>query len=241
MVSSGSERRPVIGVSAYSERAAWGVWDREAALLPQPYISMVHRSGGVPVLLPVLPDSEDAVLSAVDGLILAGGPDVDPASYGSSPHRTVNDTRPDRDDWEIRLLRAALAADLPVLGICRGAQVLNVALGGTLQQHLPETVGHDGHRPAPAVFGRAAVRLRAGSRLAGLLGEHVDVPCYHHQSLGTVAKGLDVAGHAGDATVEAVELPGRSFALGVQWHPEEDPDDLRLFTALARAAAPVCA
>lgn len=239
MVSSGSERRPVIGVSAYRERASWGVWDREASLLPQPYVTVVHRGGGVPVLLPDLPDSEGEVVSAVDGLVLAGGPDVDPARYGASRHESVVATRPDRDDWEVRLLRAALRAGVPVLGICRGAQVFNVAFGGTLGQHLPDEVGHDGHQPAPATHGRTGVRISAGSRLGGLLGENAGVPCYHHQSLGEIAPGLDVVARAEDGTAEAVELPGPTFALAVQWHPEEDPDDLRLFAALARAAAPV--
>lgn len=238
MVSSGCDRRPVIGVSTYRERARWGVWDREATLLPQPYVSMVHRGGGVPVLLPSLPDSEDDVLSAVDGLVLAGGADIDPRRYGATPHQTVQGTRPDRDDWELRLLRAALETDVPVLGICRGAQVLNIAFGGTLNQHLPETSGHRGHRPEPGEFGRTAVALRGGSRVAGVLGEQVHVPCHHHQALHDIAPVLDVVGHAVDGTVEAVELPDRDFALGVQWHPEEDPDDLRLFAALARAAAP---
>lgn len=238
MASNGSDRRPVLGITAYRERARWGVWDREATVVPQTYVSMVHRGGGVPVLLPSLPDSEDDVLSSVDGIVLAGGADIDPVRYGASPHRTVRGTRPDRDDWELRLLRAALEADLPVLGICRGAHVLNVAGGGTLDQHLPETNRHHGHRPEPGVFGRTAVQLRAGSATAEILGEHVSVPCHHHQALREIAPSLDIVGRAADGTVEAVEIPDRTFALGVQWHPEEDPDDLRLFAALARAAAP---
>ena len=239
MASSGSDRRPVIGVSTYREHARWGVWNREATLIPQPYVSMVHRGGGIPVLLPSLPDSEDDALSAVDGIVLAGGADIDPVRYGASPHRTVAETRPERDDWELRLLRAALEADLPVLGICRGAQILNIACGGTLDQHLPETSGHRGHQPEPGVFGRTAVTLRGGSRAAEILDEHVRVPCHHHQALREIGPSLEVVGRAVDGTVEAVELPDRDFALGVQWHPEEDPDDLRLFAALARAATPV--
>lgn len=235
MASNGSDR-PRIGISTYVEHARWGVWDREAALLPTSYVTAVHSAGAVPVLLPVLPDGEDVALSGVDGLVLAGGADVDPPSYGQKPHSTVRRTRPERDGWETRLLRAALRQDMPVLGVCRGAQILNVALGGSLHQHLPEVVEHEGHQPAPAVFGRSRIRLRPGSRTAALLGDEVTVPCYHHQSLGSVADLLDVVGHAEDGTVEAVELPTHRFALGVQWHPEEDLQDLRLFEALAAAA-----
>ncbi|CAM04592.1 anthranilate synthase component 2/putative glutamine amidotransferase [Saccharopolyspora erythraea NRRL 2338] len=235
MVSSGSDR-PRIGISTYVETASWGVWQRDAALLPTSYVHAVHRAGGIPVLLPVLPDGESAALSAVDGLVLAGGADVDPARYRRAPHETVRVTRPERDDWETRLLRAALDRDLPVLGVCRGAQVLNVALGGSLHQHLPERVAHERHQPAPAVFGRTRVRLRPGSRIARALGEEAEVPCYHHQALDRVADRLEVTGHAEDGTVEAVELPGHRFVVGVQWHPEEDTDDIRLFEALSASA-----
>jgi anthranilate synthase component 2/putative glutamine amidotransferase len=213
------------------------VWDREAALLPTSYVTAVFRAGAVPVLLPVLPDGQESALSAVDALVIAGGADVDPASYGHTRHPEVQRTRPKRDSWETRLVHAALRRDLPVLGVCRGAQILNVALGGSLHQHLPDLVEHDEHQPAPGVFGRSKIRLRPGSRTAGVLGEEVAVPCYHHQSLDSVADALDVAGHAEDGTVEAVELPTHRFAVGVQWHPEEDLDDLRLFEALIAAAA----
>ncbi|SFS64307.1 gamma-glutamyl-gamma-aminobutyrate hydrolase family protein [Saccharopolyspora flava] len=234
MVSNGSDR-PVIGITSYVERARWGVWDREAALLPTGYVRAVHRAGGLPVLLPVLPDSADDAVSAVDGLIIAGGPDLDPAGYGQTPHSLLGATSPERDDWESRLLRAALAAGTPVLGVCRGAQVLNVALGGTLRQHLPDLVEHAGHQPAPAEFGRTRVRLAPGSRVAAVLGAQVEVPCYHHQALAEIGRDLVVTGRAEDGTPEAVELPGR-FAIGVQWHPEEDRTDDRLFAALVAAA-----
>lgn len=237
MASSDSEQRPRIGISTYVEHARWGVWNRAAALLPSSYVTAIHRCGGVPVLLPVLPDGAAEALAGVDGLVLAGGPDVDPAHYGQQPHATVRRTRPERDDWELALLRSALDGNVPVLAVCRGAQVLNVAFGGSLRQHLPDSVEHDGHQPAPAVFGRSDVRLRPGSLTASVLGERIDVPCYHHQGLGTIPPQLTVAGHAEDGTVEAVELPSHHFALGVQWHPEEDERDLRLFEALVAASS----
>jgi gamma-glutamyl-gamma-aminobutyrate hydrolase PuuD len=236
VVSNGSEQRPRVGISTYVEQARWGVWEREAVLLPTSYVTGVHRAGGVPVLLPELPDCADTALSSVDALVLAGGADIDPARYRQPPHDKVRRTRPERDDWEMRLLRAALDRDMPVLGVCRGAQVLNVLLGGSLQQHLPDSVEHDGHQPAPAVYGRSRVRLRPGSRVASILGEEVDVPCYHHQALDEIADQLDVVGHAADGTVEAIELPHHRFVLGVQWHPEEDAEDARLFKALVAAA-----
>ncbi|MCI2418729.1 gamma-glutamyl-gamma-aminobutyrate hydrolase family protein [Saccharopolyspora sp. K220] len=238
MVSSVSDR-PLIGISTYVETASWGVWNREAALLPTTYVNAVHRSGGIPVLLPVLPDSADLSLSSVDALVLAGGPDVDPARYGNLPHAELGPTQPHRDDWEIRLLHAALEHDVPVLGVCRGAQIMNVALGGTLHQHLPDLVEHRQHQPSPRVFGRNQVKLQPGSRIASALGEQVEVPCYHHQALDDIAAALDVVGRAEDGTVEAVEVTGRRFAIGVQWHPEEDTADDQLFGALAAAAKEV--
>jgi anthranilate synthase component 2/putative glutamine amidotransferase len=230
---------PLIGISTYVEAASWGVWHREAALLPTTYVEAVHRSGGIPVLLPVLPDSANLALSGVDGLVLAGGADLDPARYGRKPHAALGPTRPHRDDWEVRLLHAALDRDLPVLGVCRGAQIMNVALGGTLHQHLPELVSHHEHQPSPAVFGSSRVKLRPGSRIASVLGAQVEVPCYHHQALDEVATQFEVVGQAEDGTVEAVEIAERRFAIGVQWHPEENTVDDRLFAALTAAAKEV--
>ncbi len=168
--------------------------------------------------------------------MLTGGSDVAPDRYRQPAHPQTGTVRPWRDDWELRLLGQALARDLPVLGVCRGAQVLNVGLGGTLDQHVPDTVGHERHCPVPGTFGQVEVVLSAGSKLSGLLGPRVTVACHHHQAVGQLAPGLAVAGRADDGVIEAVERPGRPFVVGVQWHPEQDGADLRLFEALVAAA-----
>lgn len=231
--------RPVVGVTTYRERARFGVWDTPSAVLPAEYVDTVLRAGGVPVLLPPLPaDAAPAVLRGLDALLLTGGADLDPARYGRPPHPATSGVRADRDEFEFALLAAALAADLPVLAVCRGVQVLNVALGGTLDQHLPDTLGHDAHRPEPGVFGDRSVTPAAGSTLAKVLGERATVRCHHHQALAEVAAGLVVTGRAQDGTIEAVEAPGHRFVLGVQWHPEHDAGDDRLVAALVRAAGP---
>ena len=237
MASNGSERRPRIGVTTYLETARHGVWEHEAAVLPRTYLDVVVRAGGTPVLLPPLPEADASVLDVLDGLVLSGGGDVDPAGYGAAPHPRTGGTSAVRDGAEQTLLRAALDRDVPVLGVCRGMQVLNVALGGTLVQHLPEVVGSESHRPEPATFGRTRVRLEPGSLLNGLLGDEVEVDCYHHQAVDVLAPPLTAVGRADDGTVEAVELRGPRFAVGVQWHPEQTGDDLRLFRGLVEAAA----
>jgi gamma-glutamyl-gamma-aminobutyrate hydrolase PuuD len=229
-------RRPLIGLTTYRERAATGVWDTEFALLHNAYVDAVARAGGVPVLLPPQEHGADEAIEGVDALVLTGGSDVDPERYQQRPHQQTAVVRPWRDDWELRLLARALAADLPVLGICRGAQLFNVALGGTLDQHIPDSVGHRRHSPAPGVFGETRVTLSPGSVLAGVLGPTATVACYHHQAIDKLAPALAVAGWSDDDIVEAVELPGQRFALGVQWHPEQDGGDLRLFKALVAAA-----
>ncbi|WP_435154921.1 gamma-glutamyl-gamma-aminobutyrate hydrolase family protein [Amycolatopsis sacchari] len=231
MVSSGS--RPVIGISTYVETASWGVWQTPAALLPRSYVDAVVAAGGVPVLLPSV-GSDVAALSAVDALVIAGGADVDPVRYGQEAHeKTVS--RPERDGFEFTLTRAALDRGLPLLGVCRGMQVLNVALGGTLTQHLPEVVGHADHQPAPAVYGHNRITLADGSGVAGILGAEAKGQCYHHQAVASLGEGLRAVGWAADGTVEAVEVPGSPFVLGVQWHPEQDVEDVRLFAALVEA------
>jgi putative glutamine amidotransferase len=223
----------LIGISTYAEDASWGVWNVPAALLPMAYVDGVAAAGGLPVLLPQAGDDPSA-LSAVDGLVLAGGADVDPVGYGHEAHeKTVS--RPERDRFEFALLREARRRRLPVLGVCRGMQLLNVAFGGTLTQHLPETVG-TAHQPGPATYGTTRVTFTEGSRVAGILGAGAEVRCYHHQAVDRLGTGLVVTGQAADGTAEAVESPGEPFVVGVQWHPEQDNRDLRLFAALVRAA-----
>lgn len=231
--------RPVVGLTSYLERVQTGIWDVPAGYLPADYFQGVVMAGGAAVLLPPQPAEPETVGPVLDGLhalVITGGYDVDPATYGQQPHPATDQPRAARDAWEFALLRGALDRGLPVLGICRGAQVLNVALGGTLHQHLPEVLGHDGHRAGNAVFNRMAVRTAAGSRLAALVGETTDAPCYHHQAIDEVGEGLMVSAWDADGVVEALELPGDRFVLAVQWHPEQSLDDLRLFTAIVDAA-----
>jgi gamma-glutamyl-gamma-aminobutyrate hydrolase PuuD len=225
---------PLIGISAYSEQTRWGVWDLRASVLPQNYVDQVAAAGGVPVLLPPVPGIEAAV-SRLDALIISGGPDIDPVSYGAQPGPLTTVVRPGRDAAELALLRAALDGGVPVLGICRGMQLMNVALGGTLIQHLPDVVGHDGHSPTPGAMGEHEVTVETASRLARVLGpgRHV-VPTHHHQGIDRLGPGLTATAWAPDGTIEAVELDA-PFVLGVQWHPEAGADPA-LFDALIEAA-----
>ncbi|WP_240492155.1 gamma-glutamyl-gamma-aminobutyrate hydrolase family protein [Mycobacterium alsense] len=239
MVGVGLNAKPVVGLTAYLERVQAGIWDIAAGYLPADYVEGVVEAGGAAVLLPPQPAGPDTAASLLDGLdalVITGGYDLDPASYGQQPHPATDRPRADRDALEFALLRGALDRGLPVLGICRGAQVLNVALGGTLHQHLPDVLGHGGHRAGNGVFTRLPVRTVAGTRLAALLGESVDAPCYHHQAIDKVGDGLVVSALDADGVVEALELPGAAFALAVQWHPEQSLDDLRLFEGVVQAA-----
>lgn len=227
--------RPIIGITSYVEPAAWGVWrDVPAALLAYTYVRMVTAGGGRAVILPPDPDGADAV-RVIDGLVLAGGADIGPERYGETPG-PLTDTRPDRDAGELPLLRAALDADLPVLGVCRGMQMLAVAYGGRLYQHLPDVLGHDKHRPAVGLYGSHGARFLPGSRIAEIMGGDGEVNSYHHQGVADPG-GLVVTGWADDGLIEAVEDPERRFVLGVQWHPEGDGDQ-RPFEALVRACLP---
>ena len=232
----------VVGITTYLERAQTGVWDLRASFLPEGYLTAVTDAGGIAMLLPPQPISEaiiDRVLDSIDALVLSGGADVDPALYGQDPHQKTATPRTDRDAWEQALIRAAIARNIPFLAICRGAQLLNVALGGTLHQHLPDVVGHEKYQPAPAQFGQIDVTVSRDSRLADVLGATADnltVHCYHHQALDRVADGLAVTAISDEGIIEAVELSTVPFGIAVQWHPEEDAADRRLFHALVEAA-----
>jgi len=219
----------VIGICSALERARWSVWDQQAVLLPLSYIEAVQRGEGLAVML--VPDARleqdpEQALDLIDGLLLAGGADIDPASYGQQPHPETLDTVPARDAFEIALTRAAIERDLPVLGICRGMQLINVALGGTLLQHLPERYGHHEHRRVPGSFDGADhdVVLTEGSLAAAAAGELVHATkSHHHQGVADLGEGLIVSGISTlDDLPEAIELPERAFVLGVQWHPEAD-------------------
>ena len=236
---SASEPPPIIGLTTYRQRAQSGVWDVDASFLPGVYIEGVTRAGGIATLLPPQPVDDriaDRVVASLDALIITGGRDVDPAIYGHDPHPSTDDPARDRDEWEFALLGAALRRHLPLLGICRGAQVLNVALGGTLHQHLPDVVSHTGHQHGKGVFSTLTVDTVEGSRLAGLIGRNAQVQCYHHQAIDRLADGLVVSAAGGDGVIEAVEMPGEDFVVAVQWHPEETLDDLRIFEGLVSAA-----
>jgi gamma-glutamyl-gamma-aminobutyrate hydrolase PuuD len=212
------------------------VWHTSAALLPHAYVDHVTMAGGVPVLLPIgADDAAAAVIGRLDALVLSGGPDIEPVRYGAAPDAFAERSQADRDTWETALLLAALQANLPVLGICRGMQLINVVLGGTLNQHLPEGVGAERHRPAPGLYGTVRVKLDTTALPGSLLGEAVNVPCHHHQCIDRPGAGLIPSGWAGDGVIEAAWVPERRFLVGVQWHPEV-MDDAALFAAMVKAA-----
>nr|WP_202447801.1 gamma-glutamyl-gamma-aminobutyrate hydrolase family protein [Streptomyces sp. SID5468] len=215
----------MIGVTTYVAEARWAVWRLPAALLPTLYPRYVQGAGGLVVMLPPdAPDAAGAVVARLDGLILAGGEDLDPALYGQEPHPSCGTPVPERDAWELALLAAALEREVPVLGICRGMQLMNVHAGGTLLQHLPDRVGHVGHNPVAGVFDEHQVTPVPGTRTARLVADGALVATHHHQAVDRLGHGLTATAHAPDGTVEALEHPGPGFAVGVQWHPERGED-----------------
>jgi putative glutamine amidotransferase len=228
--------KPVVGITTYVTPARWSYWDREAALIPADYVRAVERAGGRPLLVPPSEEGIEETLEALDGLIFSGGSDLDPDLYGQKPHPQTSGVREQRDRAELALLSAALERDMPVLAICRGSQVLNVARGGDLVQHLPDVVGDEKHKHTPGTFADHDVTVEPGTRLASLVGDHAPVKSHHHQGFGRLGEGLEVAAQAEDGTVEAVEATDRRFAVGVLWHPEAG-QDMKLFEALVGEAA----
>ena len=229
--------RPIIGVTTYREKTRWGVWDEQADVLPASYAQAIEAVGGIAVLLPPTADpARDAhdVVARLDGLIISGGADVSPSRYGDNVHQRTTGWREDRDAWELALLDAAGAGPLPVLGVCRGMQVMAVHAGGQLDQHTPDIVGHDGHSPGGDVFGEIGVATVKGTKLAVILGEAPVVRCHHHQSV-AMHPGFVPGARAADGTLEAMEDPDRPFWMAVQWHPETQ-EDQGLFKALVTAA-----
>jgi len=228
--------RPLIGVTTYVEEASWGHWRLPAALIPLAYVRSVEDAGGRALLVPPAADAVEETLDALDGLVLSGGNDVDPATYGADAQGTTSGVRPERDRAELSLLEGALSRDMPVLAVCRGSQLLNVARGGDLVQHLPEVVGDEKHREVPGVFSDHGVRVDPESRLGALVGDRAPVKSHHHQGFGRVGEGLRETAWAEDGTLEAIEDPSKRFALGVLWHPEE-AEDAALFQKLVAEAS----
>jgi len=230
--------RPIVGITSYAQPAKWGAWELPAALVPWFYVESVERAGGRPLLVPPSADGVEETIAALDGLVLSGGIDIDPTQYEQDPHPTTDPAQRRRDEAELALLRAALDHDLPTLAICRGFQLLNVLRGGDLVQHLPEVLGHEGHREQLGVFSEHPVEVKEGTRLAGILGaRHPSVRSHHHQGVGRVGEGLVETAWAEDGTLEGLEDPEKRFAVGVLWHPEMEDEDKRLFEALVAEAA----
>jgi putative glutamine amidotransferase len=228
--------RPVVGITTYITPASWSYWKLEAALIPSDYVNAIDRSGARPLLVPPAREGVEETLEILDGIVFTGGSDVDPQLYGAEPHPETFGVHRLRDDAELALMQGALARDMPVLGICRGIQVLNVGLGGDLHQHLPELVGHEGHKNhPPGQFLEHDVEIEPDTKLAGVLGTRTSVMSHHHQGLRELGEGLVEAARASDGTIEAIEVPDRRFAVGVLWHPEAGAD-MALFEAFVEEA-----
>lgn len=232
-----SVRRPVIGLSTYDDIVSWYAWENKAAtLVADVYLNAVWQGGGAPVLLPSVVEPT-GVIDRIDGVVLVGGPDVGAERYGGQPHERSHVSSDQRDEFELGLINAAAAIAMPLFGICRGAQLLNIAHSGTLIQHLPELLGHEGHSPGAGRYGTTTVRVSEGSRLADALGvTAIDVECFHHQAIDVVGNGLQISAWAEDGTIEAIEDPDENFVVGVQWHPEAGRDRT-LFEAFVEAAS----
>jgi putative glutamine amidotransferase len=248
-------QRPLVGVSTYRQTTSWWAWERDAALVPGRYLDVLEAAGGQPLLIPSpvavscrgregqsagwsagRAGGLDGLVAALDGLVLIGGGDIEADRYGQAADPRNGGVNEGRDDLELGLLDAALRADLPVLAVCRGIQILNVHLGGDLVQQLPDLVGSNDHQPRPGAFGSIAVATEPGSAVRRLLGERTEVLCCHHQAIGRLGRDLVVTARSADGVIEAVESPGHRFVVGVQWHPEET-GDRRLFEALVDAAS----
>lgn len=228
---------PVVGVTAGEHDARWGAWGARAVLVTSAYLRAVESAGGLPVALPPAPGAARQLVGRLDALILTGGADVDPARYGQARHPETRVADPARDRSELELAAAAGEAGVPVLAVCRGAQVLNVARGGTLHQHLPDLGGAVEHAAAPGSYGWHRVRIEPGSAVGRALGgrSEAEVPTHHHQGVDRPGAGLHASAWAADGTIEALEDPAAPFLVGVQWHPEQG-EDPSLFEALVRAA-----
>ena len=227
--------RPLIGITSYAEEVRMGVWTEDAAVVPLAYVRSVEHAGGRPLVIPPVEDGVEETLDALHGVIFSGGGDLDPGLYGADAHGETDAPKPWRDRAEMRMLEAALARDMPVLAICRGSQLLNVARGGDLVQHLPEVVGHERHKHEPGSYSDHSVQVASDSKLGDLLGEHAPVKSHHHQGMGQIGEGLREVAWAEDGVVEGLEDPAKRFALGVLWHPEEG-EDFALFTGLVEEA-----
>ncbi len=227
--------RPVVGITTYAQEARWGVWHLPAALVPLAYVEAVEAAGGRAVLVPPSEEGISETLDALDAVIFSGGADLDPELYGAAPHPETDTPQARRDAGELALLRGALERDLPTLAICRGFQLLNIARGGDLVQHLPEAVGNGVHKDVPGQFTHHPVEVKRGTRLAAIVGESSQVSSHHHQAVGRLGQGLEECAWADDGTLEALEDPTRRFVVGVQWHPEAG-EDRALFEALVEEA-----
>jgi gamma-glutamyl-gamma-aminobutyrate hydrolase PuuD len=229
--------RPIIGITSYAQPAKWGAWELPAALVPLYYVESVEQAGGRALVIPPSEEAVEETLDVLDGIVFSGGIDIDPALYGADRHPATDPAQAHRDAGELALLEAALERDLPTLAICRGFQLLNILRGGDLVQHLPDEVGHEGHRETLGVFSEHPVDIKEGTRLESILGSrHGSVRSSHHQGTGRVGEGLVETAYAEDDSLEAFEDPSKQFVIGVLWHPEMEEDDKRLFEALVEEA-----